>query len=471
MRGIVSTAVVALSAFVVASCGAADAKVAAQRPDPASAATWVLASADSIAVPPPPAAGSAEERADDKAVADAVADRSPARMQAARAVARTPAVQPWLEHALDLVAGRAKDPPSASRNYALVAVAMHDATVAAYHYKKRYARAAPKVEGAIGEREELSYPSEHAAIAAAGSEVLIDLYDEAPATALRDEAVTVGAARVDAGASRPSDVKAGLDLGRAVAKAVLKRAHSDGADRRWTGRPPGGAPKYYTAPPGTASRPVQPLAGTWKTWVLPSGRALRPPPPPAFGTEGFKEQVRLVVRAQKELTPSQKRAALFWAGGEGTPLPPGVWIQVVLESLKEASLSTPETARLLALLTVAMADAGVASWDAKYAYWYPRPENAIRDSGLAPGWKPLLVTPFFPAYVSGHATYSGAAAEVLAYEFPDQKKLWFDRAQEAANSRVWGGIHWPIDGTEGLKLGHRIGQLVVERARKDDEAR
>jgi len=469
MRQIGTIAVVALSAFVIASCGADDANVAAERPDPATVATWVLPASDSAAVAPPPAAGSAAERADDKAAADAVANRSPARTQAARAVARTPAVQPWLEHALDLVAGRDKDPPSASRNYALVAVAMHDATVAAYHFKKRYARAAPDVDGAIGDREELSYPSEHAAIAAAGAAVLTDLYDEAPAAAFRDEAEAVGAARVDAGASRPSDVEAGLELGRAVAKAVLRRAHSDGADRRWTGRQPGGAPKYYEAPPGSAARPVQPLAGTWKTWVLPSGRALRPPPPPAFGTEGFKEQVRLVVRAQKQLTPEQKRAALFWAGGEGTPLPPGVWMQVVLESLKTKSLSTPETARLFALLTVAMADAGVASWDAKYAYWYPRPESGIRDSGLAPGWKPLLVTPFFPAYVSGHATYSGAAAEVLAYAFPDQKKLWFARAQEAADSRVWGGIHWPIDGSEGLKMGHRVGQLVVERARRDDE--
>ncbi len=457
-------------ALVLGSCGTTDAENAAERRDPAASATWVLASADSVALPPPPRRGSATDQADEKAGADAVASRSAAATQAATDVARTPAVQPWLEHALDLVAGRDKDPPSASRNYALVAVAMHDATVAAYHYKKRYARPAPTADGAIGERADLSYPSEHAAIAAAAAEVLVELYDEAPAGEFRQEAEKVGAARVDAGASRPSDVEAGLDLGRAVAAAVLRRARADGADRKWDGRAPGGAPKFYEAPPGSAAEPVQPLAGSWKPWVLSSGRALRPPPPPAFGTKGFEEQVRLTVQAKTQLTPAQEKAARFWAGGEGTPLPPGVWIQVVLESLKTQPLSTPETARLFALLTVAMADAGVASWDAKYAFWYPRPESGIRDSGLSPGWKPLLVTPFFPAYVSGHATYSGAAAEVLAYEFPDQKKLWFARAQEAADSRVWGGIHWPIDGSEGLKMGHRIGELVVERARKDDAA-
>jgi membrane-associated phospholipid phosphatase len=460
-----------MAALILGSCGTTEEDTAAERRDPAASATWVLASAGSVAVPAPPRRGSAADRADEQAGADAVASRSAEATRAAKAVARTPAVQPWLEHAMDLVAGRDKDPPSASRNYALVAVAMHDATVAAYHYKKRYARPAPKADGAIGERADLSYPSEHAAIAAAGAEVLAELYDEAPAGELRQEAERIAAARVDAGAARPSDVEAGLGLGRAVAAEVLKRARADGADRKWDGRTPGGAPKFYEAPPGSAAEPVRPLAGSWKPWVLRSGRQLRSPPPPAFGTEGFKEQVRLTVKAQKDLTPTQEKAARFWAGGEGTPLPPGVWIQVVLESLKTQPLSTPETARLFALLTVAMADAGVASWDTKFAYWYPRPESGIRDSGLAPGWKPLLDTPFFPAYVSGHATYSGAASEVLAYEFPDQKELWFARAQEAADSRVWGGIHWPIDGSEGLKMGHEIGKLVVERARRDDAAR
>ena len=472
MRRIGLTSGAVAWALVLGSCGTTDVdNVVAGPKNPAASATWVLPRADSVAVPPPPKRGSAAERADGKAGADAVASRSAPATRAAADVARTPAVQPWLEHAMGLVAGRDKDPTSASRNYALVAVAMHDATVAAYHYKKRYARPAPEVDGAIGERADLSYPSEHAAIAAAGAEVLVELYDEAPAAEFREEAEKVGTARVNAGASRPSDVEAGLALGRAVAAKVLERARADGADRKWDGRVPGGAPEFYEAPPGSAAKPVQPLAGTWRPWVLRSGRELRPPPPPAFGTEGFEEQVRLTVRAKEQLTRAQEKAARFWAGGEGTPLPPGVWIQVVLESLKTEPLSTPQAARLFALLTVAMADAGVASWDAKYAYWYPRPESGIRDSGLYPGWKPLLATPFFPAYVSGHATYSGAAAEVLAYEFPDQKELWFARAQEAADSRVWGGIHWPIDGSEGLKMGHQIGRLVVERARRDDAAR
>ena len=114
-----------------------------------------------------------------------------------------------------------------------------------------------------------------------------------------------------------------------------------------------------------------------------------------------------------------------------------------------------------------MSDAGVAAWDAKYAYWNPRPENAIRDLGLDRRWKPYLETPFFPAYVSGHATYSGAAGEVLAHLFPDDAELFRAKAREAAMSRVYGGIHYPMDGEVGIRMGRRIGRLVVERARRD----
>ena len=128
-------------------------------------------------------------------------------------------------------------------------------------------------------------------------------------------------------------------------------------------------------------------------------------------------------------------------------------------------------ARVLALLNVAQADAGVASWDTKYAYWVTRPENAIRDLGLDRRWKPYIDTPFFPAYVSGHATYSGAAGEVLAHLFPQDADLWRAKAREAADSRVFGGIHYPLDGTEGLRMGRRIGELVVAHARTDGAER
>ena len=93
--------------------------------------------------------------------------------------------------------------------------------------------------------------------------------------------------------------------------------------------------------------------------------------------------------------------------------------------------------------------------------------SAIRDSGIDPSWKPLIRTPSFPAYVSGHATYSAAAAEVLSHLFPDDDALWHARAREAADSRVWGGIHWPFDSSEGLTMGEKAGAAVVRYATRD----
>ncbi len=123
--------------------------------------------------------------------------------------------------------------------------------------------------------------------------------------------------------------------------------------------------------------------------------------------------------------------------------------------------------RTFALLNVALADAGVACWDTKYTYWTPRPMNAIRDLGLDPDWESLLRTPTFPSYTSGHATYSGAAAEVLGYVFPDDAEAFASKAEEAAVSRLYGGIHYPLDNEGGLEMGHRIGKLVVDRASGD----
>ncbi len=116
---------------------------------------------------------------------------------------------------------------------------------------------------------------------------------------------------------------------------------------------------------------------------------------------------------------------------------------------------------------MAQADAGIACWDSKYTYWYPRPMNAIRDLGLDPTWESFIRTPGFPSYTSGHATYSGAASEVLAHLFPDDATDLRDKADEAAQSRLDGGIHYPIDNERGLETGTEVGRLVVERAEAD----
>ncbi len=432
---------------------------------------WVMESGSEIRVPPPPVEGSPAAKRDAEELRGAVEARDGEDEQLARALESRPAVEPWLRDVMRFVAARPKDPVKASRNYALVSVAMHDAAIAAWHWKYEYDREAPSEDALFEPQGDPSYPSEHAAIAGAASQVLAHLYPSEPAARLERQAGEISGARVSAGVSYPSDADAGLALGRQVAKRVIERARTDGADRKWDGSRPGPGPRYWEPRPGSVAGPVTPLGGTWDTWLLDSGRQLRPPAPPAYGTPGFLEQARAVVRAQEELTPEQKRAAKFWEGGDGTALPPGIWMQVVLERLRREPLTTPRTTRLFATLTVAMADAGVAAWDAKYAYWYPRPENGIRDSGVDPDFKPFIRTPLFPAYVSGHSTYSAAAAEVLADAFPDQAELWRERGREAGLSRIWGGIHYPVDDVFGSRMGRKIGELAVTRAERDGAER
>ncbi|HVF13812.1 MAG TPA: vanadium-dependent haloperoxidase, partial [Acidimicrobiales bacterium] len=226
-------------------------------------------------------------------------------------------------------------------------------------------------------------------------------------------------------------------------------------------------PGFWQPPPGSVSPPVQPLAGTWGTWVLPAGDALRPPPPPDYGSPEFLAEAREVVDINRKLTNEQRRIARYWEGGEGTPLPPGVWNRIVLDYLAEHEAGGPESVRTLALVNVALADAGVAAWDAKYAWWTPRPENAVREL-VDPTWSPLLRTPLFPAYVSGHSTYSAAVATVLGHLFPDDAVRFRDLGEEAGLSRLYGGIHFRTDHVHGSQMGHELGDLVIARAAMDE---
>jgi hypothetical protein len=149
-------------------------------------------------------------------------------------------------------------------------------------------------------------------------------------------------------------------------------------------------------------------------------------------------------------------------------------------------LNRAETARLFAMLNVALADAAIACWECKYRFDVWRPVTAIRNADQLknpalvadPDWTPLLVTPPFPAYTSGHSSFSGAAAAALA-EFLETDRVRFtttsdglpgvtrsftrfsEAANEAGMSRIYGGIHWAFDNTAGLESGRKVGEYVA----------
>ena len=469
-RSIIALVAILAITPVLAGCGDSDDDTGARGAEPTAGTwkPWVLSSADEIKVAPPPGSDSAAAKRDASGLAAAVAARTPAQAKLAREYSAAPVVEPWLEQTMELVARRPKDPPSSSRTYGYVAAALEDAALAAYHWKYEYDRKGPQGDALVATSPDPSYPSEHAAMAGAASRVIAHLYPEYPKARLDELAEDVAQARVAAGANYPSDVAAGLKLGRAIAEKYIVKASNDGSTRKWDGRRPRG-PEHWEPPPGSTGRPIQVLAGTWKTWLLDPVDRFAPPAPPKYGTKQFIANARDVMRVKEELTTEQKKIAKFWEGGPGTALPAGIWNRVALAYARNKDLSVPRQARMFALLNVAMSDAGAAAWNAKYqtGWWDPRPINAIRDLGLDRKWEPYLGTPLFPAYPSGTSNYSGAAGEVLAHLFPDDAKMWRARAVEAGMSRLWGGVHWRIDVEQGLKMGRKTAGLVIARAKMD----
>jgi membrane-associated phospholipid phosphatase len=431
--------------------------------------TWVLDSPRSFVVPPPPAPGSGESKVDRSRLERLTQDPSIKFDASVESWIGGSPVERWIGLNLQLVSAGSLDPPSAARGYALTSVAMYDAVVAAWRWKYRYRREGPRVEQSLARPGGYpSYPSEHAAIAGAASRVLAYLFPERAAATFDQMAERAARARVVAGANYPSDVEAGLALGREVAAAVIARARADGSDRQWEGIRPHGR-QFWRPAPGSDAYAVEPLAGTWMTWIPRSNRVFEVPPPPPYRTTQFIAEAREVMRLRTSLTLEQKRIAKFWEGGVGTPLPPGVWNEVAMAYARRDRLDVPMTAQLFALLNIAMADAGIATWDTKYRYWYPRPETAIKDLGLDLNWRPFLATPPFPSYVSAHSAFSAAAAAILAHCFPSDAERFQAKAEEAGVSRLYGGIHFRSDHEVGLALGRRIGRLVIAQAESECE--
>lgn len=272
------------------------------------------------------------------------------------------------------------------------------------------------------------------------------------------------ASRVEGGAARPSDVAAGLELGRQVAEEVLAYAEGDGYERQWDGERPGGI-EFWDPPPGSVARPDAPCAGEWATWYLDWGAELAPEPPPEVDPDdpAFAAELEAVLEVREWRTPEQEQFAVDWEGPEGTALPGGLWTQEAMPHVGAADWSLPRRAHALALLNTAMHDATIAVWHAKYEHWYPRPMNVIRDVGIDPEWESMLANPVFPAYPSGNNGYAGAAREVLAQLFPDDAEAWHALAADAGEARLWGEVHWPVDNEVGMAIGREVGERAVAR--------
>lgn len=197
-------------------------------------------------------------------------------------------------------------------------------------------------------------------------------------------------------------------------------------------------------------------AGSQIPWYIESGSSFRVAPPPSKNDPKWDEQLKLVIQARSNMTEEQKKAVIYWAGGPGTLTAPGIWLDIANDYMAQVNTPLEKVLLVQSTLAMAMVDAAIAVYDSKYTYWVIRPN--IRDPSL----KTFMPTPFHPSYPAGHATFSIAAATILTHFFPAEKENWFKLANEASQSRVWGGIHYPIDSETGKILGANIGNKVIK---------
>ena len=368
------------------------------------------------------------------------------------------------------------NPPYAARAYGYVSAAQYDALVAAWHYKKLYNRAAPYKTDAtlqvLVPRSDLpSYPSEDAVVIGTSVELLKLLFP-GDQDYIQQKAEEHKRARILSGANVRSDIEAGEALGKLVAQKFVTRARGDragaavGNQTIWTKLETdciarGETPWYSLELPKRP--PMLPVFGKVKAFLFDSLTAisLRPGPPPLIKSKQMEDETEEIYQLVKNPTRERTRIVHFWADGVGTYTPAGHWDAIAAEDFITKNFSEVRWARNMALLNMSLSDAAIICWDTKFFYFNPRPTQ------LNPNIKTLTGVPNFPSYISGHSTFSGAAAAVLGHIVPERATQYTAMATEASLSRMYGGIHYSSDCTVGLTVGKNVGNYAVQRAKTD----
>jgi hypothetical protein len=287
----------------------------------------------------------------------------------------------------------------------------------------------------------------------------------------------------------------GVTWGTYVGNRVIDYRRNDGASRTVVYTPSGLVGRWKPTLPNFTPA----LLPQWPnvlTFGVTEKIFYRPAAPPGLETiqfaNAYNEVKRLGAVNSTVRTADQTQIAMFWEDGPGSVTPPGHWQVIARDLSRRYRLNRVQNARLFALLSIAQADAGICCWDAKYRYDYFRPITGITekcsnrsDVVTDPTWRPLLPTPAFAAYSSGHSTFSSASARLLALYFgtdriafsgpsPDPPRWpqlvgvvrsWSSLSQaaaEAGQSRIFGGIHWQFDNTAGVTTGRGIAESTFD---------
>jgi hypothetical protein len=368
------------------------------------------------------------------------------------------------------------NPPFAGRAYAYLSAAQYDALLACWYYKKLYNQKKPyEVDSSInamnGKTELPSYPSEAGVLAGVTSEIM-KLMFPTEVSNIQQKVDDAELATIQSGTATRTDIKAGEALGRQIASLFTARAKADHAGAA-VGNPDiwnsfvtsaiarGETPWYSLEVP--ARPPMLPLFGNVLPFLFDSLTVinLRAAPPYSTKSNEFDEQNQAAYDQIKDPTRDQNRIVQYWADGVGTYTPPGHWLAIAAEDFIQQNYSEVRWARNMALLGMVEMDAGIVCWNTKYYYFNPRPTQMMPDI------KTLTGVPNFPSYVSGHSTFSEAAATILGHIIPANAEKYEAMSSEAAMSRFVSGIHTKMDCDSGLAVGKRVGNYAVLRAEHD----
>lgn len=447
----------------------------------------------------------------------------------AAAHAQDDIVQRWNHVALKQVRDTLMGPPMVARMFAILHTAMFDAWTA---YD---AQARATLQGDAWRRPaaEHTIANKRRAISYAAREVLVELFPQQ----WREIHASMRALGYDPGANT-GDTTTATGVGNVAARAVLRDRRYDGANQRGTWLDEPYFDNTWYRPVNTTTRVIDPsrwqplrvdvpykdfyeqgfLAPHWgnvRPFALRSRDQFMPAPPAKFGSEAFAEQVREIVELSANLTDRHKAIAEYWSAGVATESPPGHWMVLAQFVAQRDRHTIDQDVQMYFALSNALLDASIVAWHAKRTFDYVRPITAVRhlygertvrawagpgkgtQSVRAQEWLPYqestFVTPPFPEYISGHSTFSAAAAAVLraftgsdrfgaSTVVPARSSLierdtvpaqdvvltwttFTEAADEAGLSRRYGGIHFEQGDTEGRRIGKLVGEQAWEKAR------
>ncbi|WP_353482908.1 vanadium-dependent haloperoxidase [Haliscomenobacter sp.] len=291
-------------------------------------------------------------------------------------------------------------------------------------------------------------------------------------------------------------IKRSTEYGIAVANAIANYANSDGQQFCYQSN----FPASYTVPTGESfwvptapafqKIPLQPFWGKVRTFYPNNADVSLVPAPPTYSTDKtspFYQQALEVYTTVKNLTVEQKTIAEYWSDDPGkTFTPPGHSIAITRQVLAKEEANLAVAAEAFARVGMGLHDAFVSCWNAKYTYNLMRPITYVKAQ-IDASWNAHLTTPPFPEYTSGHSTQSGATAQILSdlfgynYVFTDRAhkdrtdingsprsfNTFFEFANEAALSRLYGGIHYRVGNEQGLLQGIRVGKNISKLKFRD----